>query len=99
MALAATRTRNGQPSDDGPHALALTCNGILHRRGREVAGPIDFAPLIDAWWLRAWFSELAVLRVCGFAGLYRNRLSDNLWAGAVEPGPDTAEAGEVIYLE
>jgi hypothetical protein len=87
VALAATRTRNGQPADDGPQALVLTRNGIIHRRRRVVTGPPDFAPLIDAWRLGAWYSELAVLRLCGFAGLYRNRLSDNVWTGAVEPVP------------
>jgi hypothetical protein len=85
-ALAATRTRNGQPAD-GPQALVLTRNGIIHRRRREVTGPIDFAPLIDAWRLGAWYSELAVLRLCGFGGQYRNRLSDNVWTGAVEQVP------------
>jgi len=31
-ALAATRTRNGRQAADGPHALVLTRNEIIHRR-------------------------------------------------------------------
>ena len=38
VALAATRTRNGQPAD-GPQALVLIRNGVIHRRRRGVTGP------------------------------------------------------------
>jgi hypothetical protein len=85
-ALATMRTKKGHPAD-GPQALVLTRNAIVHRRRRGATTIPDFAPLIDAWRLGAWYSELAILRLCGFTGLYRSRLSDNVWTGAVEPVP------------
>ena len=83
-ALAATRTSKGAPAD-GPGALVVKRNEIIHRGGATPTPNYD--PLIDAWRLGAWYSELVVLRLCGFTGLYRNRLSDNVWTGAVEPVP------------
>jgi len=81
-ALERIRTGRGRAARDGPDALVITRNGIIHRRRRAPTGPRDFDPLIDAWRLGAWDSELAVLRLCGFMGQYRSRLSDE-----VEPVP------------
>ena len=83
-ALATARSKRGTPVD-GPQALVLKRNENIHRRRPAPASNYD--PLIDAWRLGAWYSELAVLRLCGFAGQYRSRLSDNVWTGAVEPVP------------
>src|SRR5260370_14122040 len=84
-ALAATTNSKGN-AVDGPQALVIKRNEIIHRRS---AAPVlkNYEPMIQAWQLGAWYCELAVLRICGFAGLYRNRLSDNIWTGAVEPVP------------
>jgi hypothetical protein len=94
-ALAAMRARNGQRVTDGPHAVVTTRNAIIHRRrdrddgyGEGESPTADqHRELIEAWLLGAWYSELAVLRLCGFEGLYHNRLSDNGHAGIVEPVP------------
>lgn len=83
-ALATTRSKKGTPVD-GPQALVLKRNEIIHRR-RPAPTP-NYDPLIDAWRLGAWYSELVVLRLCGFNGQYRSRLSDNVWTGVVEPVP------------
>jgi hypothetical protein len=83
-ALSATRSKKGDPVD-GPGALVIKRNEIVHRRG--TAPNLSYDPLIEAWRLGAWYSELAVLRLCGFNGLYRSRLSDDVWTGAVEPVP------------
>jgi hypothetical protein len=81
-ALATTRSKKGAHVD-GPQALVLKRNEIIHRRRPAPASTHD--PLIDAWRLGAWYSELTVLRLCGFNGQYRSRLNDNVWAGVVEP--------------
>jgi len=82
-ALATTRSKKGAPVD-GPQALVLKRNEIIHRR----LGPVStYDPIIDAWQLGAWYSELAVLRLCGFNGHYRSRLNDNVWVGVVDPVP------------
>jgi hypothetical protein len=81
--LRTTRTRSGHLAD-GPQALVLKRNAIIHFRSRPQTSTES---LIDAWLLGAWYSELVMLRVCGFNGLYRNRLSDNVWTGVVERVP------------
>lgn len=83
-ALATTRSKKGRPVD-GPQALVFKRNEIIHRR--RPATPASYDPLIDAWRLGAWYSELVVLRLCGFNGLYRSRLNDNVWTGVVDPVP------------
>jgi hypothetical protein len=83
-ALATTRSKKGTPVD-GPLALALKRNEIIHRR--RPAPVSTYEPLIEAWRLGAWYSELVVLRLCGFNGQYRSRLNDNVWAGVVESVP------------
>jgi hypothetical protein len=86
-ALARIRTRAGRPASDGPDAVVITRNEIIHRHPRTATRRSDFNPLIDAWRLGAWYSDLAALRLCGFVGNYRNRLSDEALTGAVEPVP------------
>jgi hypothetical protein len=83
-ALATTRSRKGT-SVDGPQALVWKRNEIIHRR--RPAPVSTYEPLIETWRLGAWYSELAVLRLCGFNGLYRSRLNDNVWAGVAEAVP------------
>jgi hypothetical protein len=83
-ALATTRSKRGSPVD-GPQALVLKRNEIIHRRRPAPVSTYD--PLIEAWRLGAWYSELVVLRVCGFNGHYRSRLNDNVWAGVVDAVP------------
>lgn len=85
-ALGTTRSRRGTPVD-GPQALVIKRNDIIHRR--RPGRPASYDPLIDAWRLGAWYSELVVLRLCGFNGRYRSRLNDNVWTGVVDPVPWT----------
>jgi len=40
-----------------------------------------------AFLLGDWTAELVVLRLCGFTGLYRSRINDNVWTGVVDPVP------------
>lgn len=82
--LATTRTRKGSLAD-GPGALVLKRNEVVHHRAANTAP--DYVALEDAWRLGAWYSELTLLRVCGFNGLYRSRLSDDVWTGVVERVP------------
>jgi hypothetical protein len=87
-ALARIHTRGGRPAIDGPDALVISRNGIIHRRPRAATtGPPDYSPLMDVWRLGAWYSELAILCLCGFMGQYRNRLNDNALTGTVEAVP------------
>ena len=82
-ALATTRSKKGAPVD-GPQALVIKRNEIIHRRPKPT---LDYGPLIEAWQLGAWYSEPVVLRMCHFNGFYRSRLSGNVCTGAVEPVP------------
>src|ERR1039457_2431980 len=83
-ALATTRNKKGNPVD-GPQALVIKRNEIMHRR--RATQTANYDPMIEAWQLGAWYCELAVLHLCGFTGLYRSRLSDNADPGAAEPVP------------
>jgi hypothetical protein len=77
--------------------VVTTRNAIIHRRrdrddgdghGESESPTGDqHRELIEVRLLGAWYSELAVLRLCGFEGLYHNRLSDDGHAGIVEPVP------------
>jgi hypothetical protein len=83
-ALRGVRTENGHVAD-GPHALTLTRNDLVHRKVSTVG--INYDVIEDAWRLGAWYADLTVLRLCGFNGMYRSRLQENKWTGAVEPVP------------
>jgi hypothetical protein len=83
-ALATTQNSKGNPVD-GPQALVIRRNEIVHHRPAAQAS--DYDPMIEAYQLGAWYCELAVLHLCGFTGLYRSRLTDNADLGAVEPVP------------
>jgi hypothetical protein len=84
-ALAKTRTSKGHKAD-GPAALVVKRNEVVHRRASTTRAK-EYDSRIEAWRLGAWYSELTVLRICGFNGLYRSRLSEDIWTGAVELVP------------
>jgi hypothetical protein len=71
---------------DGPTAVAWLRNDIVHGDNHTVhAG--RWRTWYQGWQLAVRYLELAVLAVVEYSGCYRNRLSDQVHAGAVEPVP------------
>jgi hypothetical protein len=83
-ALSQLCTRNGRPITDGPAALTTVRNAIVHHRAGT---PSNLAAELEAWPLALRYCELALLRLCGFGGSARNRLSGNKFVGVVERVP------------
>jgi hypothetical protein len=71
---------------DGPAAIAWLRNDIVHANRHQVHGG-RWKVWYQGWRLALWYLELAVLAVVGYDGRYRNRLSDEVHVGAVEPVP------------
>ena len=70
----------------GPAAVAWLRNDIVHVAHQT--GPWASLKVWEqGWQLALWYLELAVLAVVGYEGCYRNRLSDEIDTGAVEPVP------------
>lgn len=69
---------------DSPHALTEMRNSLVHpahkRRGQYSGA------YVEAWKLGLWYLELAILRICGYSGIYGNRLVQR-WVGQVEDVP------------
>lgn len=74
---------------DAPHALTEIRNSLIHpeHKYHGILSQIYF----EAWNLGLWFLELCILRLCGFSGLYSNRLSLPQQAGKVEKVPWVVE--------
>jgi hypothetical protein len=79
------RVRANSPWD-GPAAVAWLRNDIVHANRHWVDGR-RWKVWYQGWRLAVWYLELAVLAVVGYEGRYRNRLSDEVDAGAVESVP------------
>jgi hypothetical protein len=71
---------------DGPAAVAWLRNDIVHANRHRVHGR-RWKVWYQGWQLALWYLELAVLAVVGYKGSYRNRLSDEIGMGTVEPVP------------
>jgi hypothetical protein len=56
-----TTNFRGRPTPNSRQALVLKRNEIIHRRRPRIVSTCE--PLIDAWRLSAWYSELAILRL------------------------------------
>lgn len=70
--------------NDGPHAIAVIRNELVHGRDRL---SIPLGPVIsEAWQLAQWYVELLILRLAGYGGTYSNRLNPG-WIGTVESVP------------
>jgi hypothetical protein len=88
-ALATTRTKDRHLAD-GPRALILTRNELVHRKVSNLG--VNYDIIEDAWRLGAWYADLTVLRLCGFNGMYRSRLQEDKAMGVVEPVPWAARS-------
>ncbi len=71
---------------DGMEALTAVRNTLVHPDGPAVAQE-SYA---EAWKLALWYIELGLLRLCGHAGKYANRLVQR-WAGQTENVPWVAK--------
>jgi len=80
--LTALRAAAGEARwPDGPAALASV------RRRLVDASPPGEDLRAECGRLAAWYVELALLKLSGFAGEYANRTRAERWAGSVEPVP------------
>lgn len=78
---------------DGPAAVAWLRNDIVHGPNHKVHAD-RWRTWYQGWQLAVWYLELAVLAVVGYEGSYRNRFSDELLPGAVEPVPWTIKRSD-----
>lgn len=71
--------------NDGPQAFVGIRNRLVHppKLGRRK----ESIPYLDAFLLGKWYTELAILSICGYDGEYANRSRKGRWRGAVEPVP------------
>lgn len=79
--------RPGGKTLDGPWAIVELRNQLIHSRPQPTAEPIDYGPRVDAWKLATWYVELAILRLCGYGGVYRDRIRGEPYVDAVDPVP------------
>jgi hypothetical protein len=71
---------------DGPHAITVMRNALVHPRRRQLLTGATLAARIELQELALWYVELAFLRLIAFGGEYSNRLGVRV-TGAVEPVP------------
>lgn len=62
--------RMSKNKSDRPHALTDIRNSLVHPR----CGEYEVGCYIDAWKLGLWYLELSILALCGYSGVYQNRL-------------------------
>ena len=62
--------------DTGPHALVEIRNALVHPKNRH--GSASLGILHDSWNLGQWYIELMLLKLFGYRGHYRNRLSGHV---------------------
>ncbi|MER9338760.1 hypothetical protein NKJ06_33365 [Mesorhizobium sp. M0293] len=68
----------------GPDAAVKIRNELVHpnRRMKSATGPL----ISQGWQLAQWYIEVFLLKLCGYSGIYSNRLSPR-WVGEVEKLP------------
>ncbi len=59
------------PANDGPHALTVIRNSLVHTGKRAVNLPPS--AMTEAWNLGLWYVELSILAICGFAEKHWDR--------------------------
>lgn len=69
---------------DAPHALTEIRNSLVHpeHKNRDKVKGV----YVEAWNLGQWFLEMSILGICGYKGVYGNRLK-NRYVGEVEDVP------------
>jgi hypothetical protein len=72
---------------DGPWAVVEIRNDMIHARPQPSSHPVDYGPRVDAWKLATWYVELAILRICGYRGVYRDRVRGEPYIGTVDAVP------------
>ena len=69
---------------DAPHALTEIRNSLVHPEHRR-RGQVS-SSYYEAWNLGLWYLEMGILAICGYSGIYGNRLKQR-WVGQVEDVP------------
>jgi hypothetical protein len=69
---------------DGPDAVTKIRNELVHPK-RRLKDKLPSA-IPDAWQLAQWYIEVMLLKLCGYTGVYSNRLKAK-WVGEVQPFP------------
>ena len=82
--LKALHGRRGKKWSDGPDAVTGVRNALVHPSEKD---ELPEGAYFEAWQLSMWFLDLVLLRLCGYAGEYANRLALSRWVGQVEPVP------------
>lgn len=70
---------------DAPHALTEIRNSLIHPEHKR-RGQFDSA-YFEAWNLGLWYLEMSILVICGYSGIYGNRLKYQRYVGQVEKVP------------
>lgn len=84
--------KSGGQVQDGPSCVADFRNGLVHPPTRKRAHVNDAELLHEASALALWYFELAVLRLLGYAGAYRSRVSKEPRAVIVPWAEDAGKA-------
>ena len=74
----------GKSFEHGPHALVDLRNGLVHPKMKD--GIFSSTAQRQARRLGLWYTELLLLKLFGYSGLYSNRLTRK-WTGDVETVP------------
>lgn len=82
-----TKVSREQNWIDGPCALMILRNGIVHPNLRNRVNRLPGIARYEAWKLSQWYLELCLLYLFEYEGQYRNRLPDISVATAMEPVP------------
>jgi hypothetical protein len=69
---------------DATHALTEIRNTLIHpaHKRHDQFGRVYY----EAWNLSLWYLEMSILAICGYSGIYGNRLKQR-WVGEVENVP------------
>jgi len=62
--------------EDAPHAMSEMRNLLVHPNPKN-KGKFKSA-YSDTWKLELWYLELSLLKLCGYSGTYRNRLTGKI---------------------
>jgi len=76
-----------QPWHDGPHALTVVRNNLVHPVPTSDATSVDHLAQYEAWLLAQWYLELCLLALFNHSRSYSNRMNWDRQVGQVEPVP------------